>query len=893
MSESPKTVGFDGKKHFDSLANAIVAANSRLYYTSWCPRLDIFVVVTRVDGKDKLSLWKMAGSRIWEVAVAKDIVEREEVSGVCWSPDGMDHLCADILKLRRPLALGLTIVVAHYPPRLSLHSVHDGSEIRSLSLSSSISNLRISGLWWTESEQTPSQDQFPDIFKRENNAPGSAHSILKLLPLLDPLVEAKRDSNMAQLFLFNQAAAKPTIPKTSSLPPSLASFPSLPSDPISASISPRPATTAATARSKIQDEPETLNRGSVLFVGSDAGYVYPFLDGTYPLGRVFLGAQCSPIALYKRDGIFFVHATKAEPLATNLSPMSIYLPLLSKPWSREVARASSTVRDLLVYCFRVLDEMKDLWLGSNGNEGASLIGARHINVLKERQRRHDNVQDPNPIYDLLTLLFTGRMSNGVSDFLGTQLTERTLNHWESTMVNALNLLQEHSEQRLSPACERLVVILEEVRGWALWPSRFEPFQLHSLAEIDKCLDQARRVIELAEWLTKEAAEELEKYRQFTQWIRSESARMSEPDFQMRPPFWDPLEAADYLENCLLSSSLTRWFEGPTPLVSPSQFLGVQPQSVSAVLAEARKALEEPFKAPKAQGEALRHLDRNLLALVQSLAENCSRLFTRASGAASREAVIENSGLVGLDPKKREKLGESRVSMVRERVVLDQRQDSPPIISEYIVVRPSETEDASHLLLIQLRHTNRSVSSPVDSIRASAVTCDVPGREGMIKVEVLDMDFFDDADIAVLLRVTSATGQNIEGRAFIGMLPYNETSREYQEVDFARPSVITRYSREALVADLAARIQNGEINVVPMEIALSQQLTSIVKGQATLAVNGLPGRRVGCVLGHQHLETFDLTEYEEEEEEEGQMSAEEEGSATGPAGEESVEMEEDD
>lgn len=52
------------------------------------------------------------------------------------------------------------------------------------------------------------------------------------------------------------------------------------------------------------------------------------------------------------------------------------------------------------------------------------------------------------------------------------------------------------------------------------PSRFEPFQLHSLAEIDKCLDQARRVIELAEWLTKEAAEELEKYRQFTQWIRS-------------------------------------------------------------------------------------------------------------------------------------------------------------------------------------------------------------------------------------------------------------------------------------------------------------------------------------------------------------------------------------
>lgn len=52
---------------------------------------------------------------------------------------------------------------------------------------------------------------------------------------------------------------------------------------------------------------------------------------------------------------------------------------------------------------------------------------------------------------------------------------------------------------------------------------------------------------------------------------------------------------------------------------------------------------------------------------------------------------------------------------------------------------------------------------MDSIRVSAVTCDVPGREGMIKVEVLDMDFFDDADITVLLRVTAAAGQSIEGK----------------------------------------------------------------------------------------------------------------------------------
>lgn len=65
---------------------------------------------------------------------------------------------------------------------------------------------------------------------------------------------------------------------------------------------------------------------------------------------------------------------------------------------------------------------------------------------------------------------------------------------------------------------------------------------------------------------------------------------------MRPPTWDPLDAADYLEHCLLSSPLDSWFEGPLPTVSPSKILAVHPQNISAVLADAKHALKEPFKA---------------------------------------------------------------------------------------------------------------------------------------------------------------------------------------------------------------------------------------------------------------------------------------------------------
>lgn len=112
---------------------------------------------------------------------------------------------------------------------------------------------------------------------------------------------------------------------------------------------------------------------------------------------------------------------------------------------------------------------------------------------------------------------------------------------------------------------------------------------------------------------------------------AESARMSETDYQMRPPVWDPLEAADYLENCLLSSSLTRWFEGPTPLVSPSQFLGVQPRSIGAVLGEARKALEEPFKAV---GERAFYRERKLKRMLFVLIAKSPRRGTQAPGSES-------------------------------------------------------------------------------------------------------------------------------------------------------------------------------------------------------------------------------------------------------------------
>lgn len=60
--------------------------------------------------------------------------------------------------------------MAHDPPRISLHSIQDGQEERtlpvSMSLNASRQLLRIVGIWWFQQESKVTHSAIPDIFKR-------------------------------------------------------------------------------------------------------------------------------------------------------------------------------------------------------------------------------------------------------------------------------------------------------------------------------------------------------------------------------------------------------------------------------------------------------------------------------------------------------------------------------------------------------------------------------------------------------------------------------------------------------------------------------------------------------------------------------------------------------
>lgn len=69
--------------------------------------------------------------------------------------------CYRIELAYRLTILGLTILVAHQPPRLSLHSIQDGQELQSIPLR--VDNSHLTGVWWLKNTPQP----VPEVWKRE------------------------------------------------------------------------------------------------------------------------------------------------------------------------------------------------------------------------------------------------------------------------------------------------------------------------------------------------------------------------------------------------------------------------------------------------------------------------------------------------------------------------------------------------------------------------------------------------------------------------------------------------------------------------------------------------------------------------------------------------------
>jgi anaphase-promoting complex subunit 4 len=185
---------------------------------------------------------------------------------------------------------------------------------------------------------------------------------------------------------------------------------------------------------------------SVLVVSDNTGRIHCFLDGSYPLGPVFVGADSTTASLRKhpQNPVFFAHQ-HSQMGGTTLHPTRVELPLLSSRIPRDLARISTTARELVWYAMRVLDDMHIAWFGSGAQLGAREPGIRWLNALDDLQAQtgacmrgviicsvtHADTSlaitdSTTSLLDLTLLLLVGRSSEAVSGYIGSgeQMSER-------------------------------------------------------------------------------------------------------------------------------------------------------------------------------------------------------------------------------------------------------------------------------------------------------------------------------------------------------------------------------------------------------------------------------------------------------------------------------------
>jgi anaphase-promoting complex subunit 4 len=132
------------------------------------------------------------------------------------------------------------------------------------------------------------------------------------------------------------------------------------------------------------------NMNSILAIADDLGYIHCFLDGTYPLGAILLSSETSTPSLFKhpKHPTLFAHPQQSidNTVSTELQPTKIEIPLLRTRKPRDLAKLSSTTRELVWYTTRVVREMRAVWFGSETASGARELGPKWIRALETKQK---------------------------------------------------------------------------------------------------------------------------------------------------------------------------------------------------------------------------------------------------------------------------------------------------------------------------------------------------------------------------------------------------------------------------------------------------------------------------------------------------------------------------
>ncbi|KAG9314377.1 anaphase-promoting complex, cyclosome, subunit 4-domain-containing protein [Chiua virens] len=845
---------------FASLATIRLPSPCRLLSSACCPDKDLIVLISRLGGRDKLSLWKLQGSKKWEVDIVEDDDTSAMVAALSWSPSGQ------------------TIAAVRDSARITLHSVQDGHIERWLSIPFCETVPPVAGVWWFPGHHASTNGVIPDIFKRNGVKTGSALSILKILPLLDHLKANGEIMTATDLFAFQGTQTRLASQQTT--PTVIQQWPTL--VPILEDASIAPASQSHNAHDKMEDPESSVqareDEDSLLTMVDGRGVLHCFLDGSHFLGSVALPDGLPSVTSFKHPSkpLIFLHPQplNSDLLLTGMQPLVVDIPLLATPRVRDFARLSSAARELTWYLMRVINEVRDGWFGSESFTGARDIGIKWVQALERRLREQYGHQNPDVVLDLTTLLVAGSGSEGLTDFITSseQNSERNLQKWDSSVTESLTRIRDYATTRIIPAFQRLHIILDEILGW----SHMSQSMLFGLRTeyVDSCLKMIERGIFISSWLADEARRELGAFKEFLSFIRHETMVANPSAESHTIPDHDILEVNGYLISGLITSKIDEWFTGSPPQFNPGDLASFEPPQSSGrtfdeVLQLARAALQDPSQTswqPRESSKDFSHLDKNLEALIEETASRCQRVFAEVSRAAARSATVSVDGGAS-PPQASSVLTEGVCHFVRQRVVSNQNEPDQHL--QYLAVHVSSEGQA--LLCMSQMPYGRYVAGIHDEVQVSVLECSVSefGGEDSVDIDVLDVEFFDDETLILVFQA-----KEMEGAIYVATVNY--TTLGYHKLQSER--YVSGPARRDMMASVLHRLKEGHLPCSPIPITKCRRLSGCKSGSVSVAVNGRVGRRVVCVLDGDGMtmEVLDMEGEEQEGEEESEAEMEDVG-----------------
>lgn len=768
----------------------------------------------------------MQGSRKWEVDITSDDVSAT-VAGLAWNPSGQ------------------TIAVVHDSGRITLHSVQDGRVELSLSAHLSLGAChdtpRVAAVWWFPGYRAPTSGVIPDIFKRSGTKTGSALSILKILPLLDPLKEVGGNVTATDLFAFQGTQTRSS--QQASIPNVTDEWPSLPVSKDTSIGSPDQMDDSNYRDGDADCASQITKEDSLLVLVDQHGGLHLFLDGSYSLGSVSLPGGLPTTLLYKHPKkpllLFHPENPGDDLLSVGMQPLSIDIPLLGVSIVRDFARLSSAARELTRYVMNVLAEVREGWSGSSVVTGAKEIGKQWVHSLERRLKEEFGQESPNVALELTSFLATGAASEGLADFImsSDQTSDRALQKWDTSVTDALTKMRDYANTRIIPALERLHIILEEIRGWSQMPD-YVQFSLDT-KDITTCLSMVERGIFASAWLATEARKELRAFKQFLTFLRYETAAANMTGETQAFLDFDILEVNGYLMSGLMGSQIDRWFTGSAPQFNPGDlFTSQTPKTLDEALQSAHAALQDPSQTawqPTIVCMELSHLDRNLDGLVQELAARCQQVFSTASHAAARSAVISVDG-GALPPQAAEASAATVCLCVRQRVIYEGNEPDGHL--QYLAIHLS-SEGRPLLCLSRIPYDR--YAGTAHSVEAALLECSTDAADddsAGSTLDILDVDFFDDEMIVLVYRI-----QGTQGPVYVATANYTTLSYEKLESE----KYVNGPARKDMIADVLQHWSRGHLMCGRVPITKCRRLAACRGGSVSLAVNGRAGRRVVCVL----------------------------------------------